>query len=40
VKAATGAYSLALVVIGAGLAISGVIALALRGAVEHERPPI
>lgn len=38
VKAATGAYSLALVIIGAGLAISGVIALALRGAVGHERP--
>jgi hypothetical protein len=40
VKAATGAYSLALVIIGAELAISGVIAPAPRAAVGDERPPI
>jgi MFS transporter, ACS family, tartrate transporter len=37
IKAETGAYSLALLIIGAGLAASGVIALAVRGAVARER---
>ena len=39
IKSATGTYSLALLIIGAGLAVSGLIALALRSAVAHERPP-
>ena len=39
IKSATGTYSLALLNIGAGLAASGLIALALRNAVAHERPP-
>jgi D-galactonate transporter len=38
IKAATGEYSLALVIIGIGLAISGLIALAMRQAVANERP--
>jgi dipeptide/tripeptide permease len=38
-KAATGTYSLALVIIGAGLAASGVIALALRRVVAGEHLP-
>jgi hypothetical protein len=37
IKAETGAYSLALLIIGAGLAASGVIALALREAIARER---
>jgi ACS family tartrate transporter-like MFS transporter len=40
IKAATGAYSLALVIIGIGLAASGLIALAMRRAVAHERPQV
>jgi nitrate/nitrite transporter NarK len=38
IKAATGAYSLALLIIGIGLAASGLIALAMRPAVAGERP--
>jgi MFS family permease len=38
IKNATGEYSLALLIIGIGLAVSGLIALAVRGAVAHERP--
>jgi hypothetical protein len=38
IKAATGEYSLALLTIGIGLAISGLIALAMRQAVANERP--
>jgi ACS family tartrate transporter-like MFS transporter len=38
IKNATGAYSLALLIIGIGLAISGLIALAMRPAVANERP--
>jgi hypothetical protein len=38
IKNATGGYSLALLIIGIGLAISGLIALALRDTVAHERP--
>jgi sugar phosphate permease len=38
IKAATGAYSLALLIIGIGLAASGLIALAMRPAVANERP--
>jgi D-galactonate transporter len=38
IKQETGAYSLAFLIIGAGLAGSGLIALALRQAVAHERP--
>jgi ACS family tartrate transporter-like MFS transporter len=38
IKTATGEYSLALVIIGIGLAASGLIALALRHAVANERP--
>ncbi|HEY6258230.1 MAG TPA: MFS transporter [Xanthobacteraceae bacterium] len=39
IKAATGAYSIALLIMGAGLALSGLIALAVRNAVANERPP-
>ena len=38
IKSATGEYSLALVIIGGGLAASGLIALAMRPAVANERP--
>jgi MFS transporter, ACS family, tartrate transporter len=38
IKNATGAYSFALLVIGIGLALSGLIALAMRQAVANERP--
>jgi ACS family tartrate transporter-like MFS transporter len=38
IKNATGGYSLALLIIGIGLAISGLIALALRDTVANERP--
>jgi ACS family tartrate transporter-like MFS transporter len=38
IKTATGEYSLALLVIGIALALSGLIALAMRRAVAHERP--
>jgi ACS family tartrate transporter-like MFS transporter len=38
IKNQTGAYSLALLVIGIGLAASGLIALAMRPAVAGERP--
>ena len=38
IKTATGAYSLALLIIGIGLAASGLIALAMRHAVANERP--
>jgi ACS family tartrate transporter-like MFS transporter len=37
IKTATGAYSLALLIIGIGLAASGLIALAMRRVVAHER---
>jgi D-galactonate transporter len=40
IKTATGTYSLALLAIGIGLAISGLIALALRHAVSDERPRV
>jgi ACS family tartrate transporter-like MFS transporter len=39
IKAATGAYSLALLIIGLGVAASGLIALGLRHATANERPP-
>ena len=39
IKSATGTYSPALLIIGAGLAVSGLIALGLRNAVARERPP-
>ena len=38
IKQATGEYSLAFLIIGIGLAVSGLIALALRQAVADERP--
>jgi D-galactonate transporter len=38
IKATTGAYSLAFFISGIGLALSGLIALALRHAVANERP--
>jgi MFS transporter, ACS family, tartrate transporter len=38
IKTATGAYSLALLIIGIGVAMSGLIALAMRQAVANERP--
>ena len=38
IKTATGEYSLALLIIGIGLALSGLIALAMRHAVANERP--
>jgi ACS family tartrate transporter-like MFS transporter len=38
IKTATGEHSLALLIIGIGMAISGLIALAMRGAVANERP--
>ncbi len=38
IKNETGDYSLAFLVIGLGLGVSGVIALAFREAVAHERP--
>jgi D-galactonate transporter len=38
IKNQTGAYSLALLIIGIGLAASGLIALAMRPAVANERP--
>ena len=38
IKAATGEYSLALLIIGMALALSGLIALAMRRAVANERP--
>jgi ACS family tartrate transporter-like MFS transporter len=38
IKTATGEYSLALLIIGIALAISGLIALAMRHAVANERP--
>jgi len=38
IKTTTGEYSLALLIIGIGLAISGLIALAMRRAVANERP--
>jgi MFS transporter, ACS family, tartrate transporter len=38
IKTATGEYSLALLIIGIALAISGLIALAMRRAVANERP--
>jgi ACS family tartrate transporter-like MFS transporter len=40
IKTATGTYSLALLAIGIGLAISALIALALRHAVSDERPRV
>jgi ACS family tartrate transporter-like MFS transporter len=39
IKTATGAYSLALLIIGVGVALSGLIALAMRPAVANERLP-
>jgi MFS transporter, ACS family, tartrate transporter len=38
IKSATGEYALALLIIGGGLAVSGLIALAMRPAVANERP--
>jgi hypothetical protein len=38
IKNATGEYSLALLISGIGLAVSGLIALAMRQEVAHERP--
>jgi MFS transporter, ACS family, tartrate transporter len=38
IKTATGTYSLALLIIGIGVAMSGLIALAMRQAVANERP--
>jgi hypothetical protein len=38
IKTTTGEYSLAFLIIGMGLAISGLIALAMRRAVANERP--
>ena len=38
IKAETGGYALALLIIGAGLVVSGAIALAMRDIVTRERP--
>jgi MFS transporter, ACS family, tartrate transporter len=38
IKAATGGYALGLLILGVGLAISGLIALAMRHTVAYERP--
>jgi ACS family tartrate transporter-like MFS transporter len=39
IKTTFGSYAPALLIIAAGMAVSGTIALAVRGAVAHERPP-
>jgi ACS family tartrate transporter-like MFS transporter len=38
IKSETGDYAVAFIIIAAGLGVSALIALALRGAVAHEQP--